>query len=320
VLNVLRTAVSAWPSAVFSLVIVLVDWEQIRGSSFPDIPNYVYKIDAIRWLGIDYFYLGETWIDYFKNEYAWFFVLYLIAKSSLDPLLALKIISGFSAFIYHRFLSIGAGNAMAFIFLLNPITIDLLSSQLRGAFAFSLLLAAVMLLRRQAFFFAGIPFLGLIHSAMFALGYLFLASHWLANFRSLSVRQKALIAAGLAAGFAVLISTIVPLVTLEIGDRRSFEGVETKSVLYVTFWLIWGVMLIVLARPRMDINWAYLYAIVICVSVPLMTILGFPGFRFLTLSLPIVFLSLTKLAPDQRILIGAGVILYQVVLFYYWIA
>jgi hypothetical protein len=318
-LSVLRTAISTSSSVAFSFLIVLVDWEQIRGSRFPDIPNYVYKIDAIRWLGIDYFYLGETWIDYLKNEYVWFFVLYLIAKSSLDPYLALKIISAFSAFIYHRFLAAGAGNVLAFILLLNPITIDLLSSQLRGAFAFSLFLAAVMLLRRQAIFVAGVPVFGLVHSAMFPLGYLFLASHWLANLRSLKVLQKALIAAGLAVGFAVLISIFAPMVTSAIGDRRSFEDVENKSVLYVTFWLIWGVMLIASARLRMDADWAYLYAIAICVSVPVMTVLGFPGFRLLALSLPIVFLSLMKLSPNQRIPVGAVAVLYQAALFYYWV-
>ena len=319
-MKVLRIAISAWSSVLFCLLIVLVDWEQVRGDKFPDILNYVYKIDAIRLLGVEYFYLGETWIDYLKNEYAWFFMLYLIAKSSLDPFFALKIISGFSAFVYHRFLATGVGNVLAFILLLNPITIDLLSSQLRGAFAFSLFLVAVMLLRRRVFFFATIPFLGYIHSAMFVLGSLFFASHWLANLRGLKTQQKIFIAVGFAASFAALISIIVPFILSTIGDRRSLEGVGNKSTLYVAFWLIWGVMLVVSIRSRLDIDWAYLFAIVICVSVPVMTILGFPGFRLLALSLPIVLLSLARLAANQRVFAGLGLILYQAVLFYYWIA
>jgi hypothetical protein len=137
--------------------------------------------------------------------------------------------------------------------------------------------------------------------------------------RSFKVQQKAFIAAGLAVSFAVVISVVAPVVTSTIGDRRNFEDVENKSVLYVAFWLIWGVMLIASARSRMDADWAYLYAIVICVSVPVMTVLGFPGFRLLALSLPIVFLSLMKLSPNQRIPVGTGLVLYQAALFYYWI-
>jgi hypothetical protein len=319
VLNVLRIVISTWPSILFSLLIVFVDWEQIRGSKFPDIPNYVHKIDAIRWIGVDYFYLGETWIDYLKNEYVWFLVLYLIAKSYLDPFLALKIISAFSAFVYHRFLAAGIGNVLASIFLLNPITIDLLSSQLRGAFAFSFFLVAVMLLRRRIMFYGAVPLLGFVHSAMFVFGCLFFASSWFANIRRLNAQYKVFIVAVLAVGFAFLIAFIAPLILSAIGDRRSFDEADNKSTLYVAFWLIWGVMLVVSIRPNMEINWAYLFAIAICVSVPVMTIFGFPGFRLLALSLPVILLSLTKLPTPWQFLAGVGMILYQVVLFTYWI-
>ena len=302
------------------MLIVLVDWEGVRGNQFPDVANYLYKIETIRWRGVEYFFIGETWIDYLKNEYAWFFFLYLIAKSSLDPILALKIVSGFCAFVYHRFLANGIGNILAFVFLLNPIIIDLLASQMRGAFAFSIFLVAVMLVRHRMLFYAVTLVLCFVHSAMFVLSPIYFTSHWLANIRGLKVQQKIIIAAGLAVGFALLIVTFAPIAMSTIGDRRNYDDASIKSVLYVTFWLAWGVMLIFSMRSRLDIDWAYLYAIFICVSVPIMTVLGFPSFRLLAISLPVVLLRFKLLAPKLQLVAGSGMLLYQVILFGYWIS
>jgi len=308
-------------SLLFAVLITFFPWEILRNNNqiFVDIQNYVYRIEATRQYGLTYFNVGETWIDYLKNEYLWILILSLIASSKLNPFLALKLISLFSAFVYHRFLSQGIGNVLAFIFLLNPITISLINSQVRSAFAFSLFLLALMIFKRPKLIYGTIPFLVFIHSAMFLIVVLYIVLQWFANHCRRTPQFKVFMVACGAIFVAIFVSKFIPPIMSLLEDRRNTLEYENSSILYVIFWLIWGGMLIEARRRKLTDDWKYLFAIMICVSVPVMTAMGFPGFRFLSMAFPLVMISLPKLGFWRQAFACLAWVYYQAILFDYWI-
>ena len=315
----LKSVYNLLASLLFAAIFISIPWEDLRGYPFVDLLNYLKTINEVRQYGFEYYDLGETWIDYLKNEYLWYLLTWIIATSSLEPLVALKMISAFCAFIYHRYLAVSIGNALAFLFLMNPISITLLGEQLRSAFAFSLLLLALMLFKRPQPIFITIPFLLFIHSAMIPLSMLFAATRWLADHRDLRPAFKALLVVFAAIAVALFVTKIVPALLVSIGDRRDVTTFEVQSLAYVAFWIVWGAMLVDAAGASLTDDWRYLFAVFITVSIPAMAILGFPGFRLLALAVPIILSTLPKLGQQRRFIAGLSFVLYQIILFDYWI-
>jgi hypothetical protein len=260
-----------------------------------------------------------VWLDYFNNEYIWLWIMNLIAQSSIDAIIAFKIIAAFNAIIFHRFLSLKTNVAIAFVFLLNPITIDLLNAQLRSGLAFSFFLIAIMLAWRTRTIIITLFVLTFVHTIMLGVLLLYVLSIFVAklNFASPIVKIICLVAFSTVFGLAV--SIYVPNLLISLSDRRDIRVYDNVSFFYVAFWIFWGAMLAILVQVNRRLNWDYFFGLAICVAVPTMVIGGFPGFRFLAISMPIIISCIAYLRPLPKTVMLITLFLYQVVQFTYWL-
>lgn len=306
-------------SFIFGIFIAFFPWEIVRHTElFIDLRNYVDRIEDIRVYGFYYIDLGSTWVDYFKNEYVWFLIIYIISNSFLDPLFALKLISSFCGFVYHKYLASSVGNTLAFILLLNPIAIGLINAQIRSALAFSVFLLLITVINNKKLRVVMLPIVIFIHSGMLFILATYIFTVQISKAYVLSPVQKIVIVAISAFIAALLLNAIVPEVLESIDDRRLYIQYSIVSASYVAFWVFWSFILIVSYNEHLQFDWPYYYGVFICLSVPTMVIIGFPGFRLFAMSLPIVFMCLPKLAINNYRTAIVSICLYQVLQFYYW--
>ena len=130
-------------AVLFALFIVFFPWVAIRGDEFEDVVNYATRIYMLRDFGMHYFIWEDSIFGWLKFEFLWFKMLVFASQMDIHPLVFVKTITAISAFLTYQFLCRYLGIGWSFVVLTNPITIDLLSSQIRSAFAFSLLLTAI---------------------------------------------------------------------------------------------------------------------------------------------------------------------------------
>lgn len=309
-------------SMLFSLTIMFFPWEFIRvGGEFADVHNYTLRMYQIQNFGINYFSWENSIIGWMKFEFLWFQLLAIGAESNIDPLLFFKIITGLSAFLFYKYLSTYLNKWWSFIILINPITIDLLSSQIRSAFAFALFLTLINFKFRSSVNWIQIIALILlpfIHTSMVVVLAFYVLSKGLSRFPWPSARVKVLITIVFAISTAIFFVYFVPVLAEAFEDRRNFSEIVTKSFAYVSFWLLWGTVLALSVRKEVCRRWEYFFAMIICISAPLMDTMGSPGFRFVALSIPIIFVTLPMFRNLIRNQMIALTPFYGIMLFFYW--
>jgi hypothetical protein len=309
-------------SVLFIIVIIFIPWETVRGSSFADVQNYVARINQLKDFGADYFLWENTFIGLLKFEFLWFQLLDFSSQINIDPLLFLNILTGISAFLLHRYMIASLGGWWSFVILINPITIDLLSSQIRSALAFSLFLTVISLKLKPSIDwtrYIWLILLPFIHTGMIVVLAFYALSNFLAKIRHPRSTGKVLISIILAIGVAASITFFTTTIFSAVGDRRNFLLIETKSFSYVLFWLLWGIALALSISRENCQRWEYFFAMTICISAPLMDILGTSGFRFIALSIPIIFSTLPLLSKQIKKIIILVLPFYWFVTFFYWL-
>ncbi|WP_133056354.1 hypothetical protein [Limimaricola soesokkakensis] len=306
---------------VFTFLIAVVPWDYVRNAEFADVENYVSRIDILKTHGLDYYDYNKSIVGLLTFEYAWVRLLTFLARNNLDPQQILGILSAISAFLTHRFLSRYLGGIAAILILANPITIDLLVSQVRSALAFSIVLTAVQMqegsLRRLLpyILFAVAPF---IHTGMILVIFVYFLSVWLSRRRSSTLLNSAFLTAGLGLLSGLVISTTVVDIAQAMGDRRNFSDTETKSLSYMFFWFLWAALLVIQASARSTRTWYYHFSLYICIAVWVMESSGIASFRFIALSIPIIALSSIHLHKRARIIAWVAMLFYNFLLYYYW--
>lgn len=130
-------------SLLYAALIIWFPWEELRGSEFSDIANYLRRVERIRLYSLDYFDFGDSILSMLSSEFAWSWLTAIFLNLGFTGEGFLMVMSGFSAFVASWFLARRVGGLAAMIMLLNPISIDLYASQIRSAVAFSVFLLAV---------------------------------------------------------------------------------------------------------------------------------------------------------------------------------
>ncbi|WP_288012590.1 hypothetical protein [Diaphorobacter sp.] len=299
-------------------IMLLIPWELIRGAEFADLRNYLSRIYLLEDYGESYFYWENDLLGWLKFEIIWFKILSLVVDLGVSPDVFFDLITAVSALVAHQFLSRYVGGWWALAILVNPISVDLFSSQLRSAFAFSLILLALMA-RSQAvrvLLFSVAPF---VHAGMaFILAFLFVSWAFV-RLVNIGVRVKLFFILVSSVLIAFFVAKYVPQFASEIGDRRDFALFSTKSVAYVAFWFIWIAFLALSVAETLQEDWRIYYTILVGVSASLMDVLGVPGFRFIALSIPILFSAQEFIKKEYKLTVfGAGA-MYLVSLYYFWI-
>ena len=260
------------------------------------------------------------WLSF---EYFWFRLLAAAAYANVEPLVFMKAVTLVASFLTHRFLAARVGPAMAFLVLANPISIDLLSSQTRSAFAFALFLTAAdwMVARRHAAFrylaFAALPF---IHTATLAIIAVYGATNWLAAWsKPRPPLFKALLVLAGASSFVLAVVFVLPQLAEAAGDRRDLSAYRTKTLLYLSFWFAAAGALAISYGRAACARWEYLFALFVCAAAPIIEALGRPGFRFVALSIPLTWIGLGFTTGWTRRLVRFGAAAYLALLYYYWV-
>ena len=309
-------------SALFALFVAFMPWEAIRGDAFADLANYARRMEQISDYGTGYFEWTDSLVGWLSFEYFWFRLLALAAAAEIEPAAFMRAVTLVAAFLTHRFLAARVGPLVAFVVLANPITIDLLSSQTRSAFAFALFLTAAdwLVARRHLHWryaaFAALPF---IHTAAIAFVAFYTYAIALAAQRWLAPALKAALTLLLAGAFVAAVVVVLPGLAEAAGDRRGALAYETKTLTYLLFWFLAAGALAVSYDRTATARWEYVFALLVCTAAPLIEALGRPGFRFVALSLPVIWIGLGFTRGWVRWASMAASVAYGVLLYGYWI-
>jgi hypothetical protein len=320
--NFVSFVFSKWSSLLYAGLLVVLPWEAIRGNEFADVQNYTLRIKIIQEHGSDYFLWDWSIVGLLKFEFLWFQIISLAASNDFEAVLFVKSITAICAFINHNYLKRTFGAWWGMAILINPITIDLLSSQVRGALAFSLflLLTGNRLENSPKKINAALLFaLPFIHTAMIYVLLVYFLSITLSKRKNFNSELKNITAIAFAVCGGVAIFLVVPSLAEAVGDRRNFSQVAVKSIAYLAFWILWGLLLSLNNSNIPHSRWEYYFAIIICLSGALLDILGIPGFRFIALSVPIIFATLPFATKDAKNILIIASPIYGALLFAYWI-
>ena len=309
-------------SLLFAAFVAFLPWEAVRGDAFADLANYSARMHQLQDHGVQYFHWEDSLLGWLRFEYFWFRLLALAAYLNIEPLVFMKGVTLAASFLTHRFLAARVGPVVAFLVLANPISIDLLSSQTRSAFAFALFLTVAdwLVAKRHApLRLAALAALPFIHSATIAVIAVHAAARFVAFRTALAPLAKAALTLAGAAMFVVAMVFVLPELSGAVGDRRNLAAYESKTLMYLSFWFLAAGALAISYGPEACGRWEYLFALFVCTSAPVVEALGRPGFRFVALAVPLIWIGLGFTRGIVRRAAFLGSAGYLVLLYYYWV-
>ena len=185
-----RSTYSVLLGIFFALFISALPWEALRGSTFPDLLNYIKKIEDIRLYGFFFDQQISSPINYLTHEYLWFCISYLVAISDVDPRLALALLSSFCAYAYITYLYDRTKSVYICLMLANPIAVTLLASQIRGAVAMAIVLLVARKSNKHWHIVVALLVVSFIHLAMAAVLGIAVAAYYIStrNIRTRDIR------------------------------------------------------------------------------------------------------------------------------------
>lgn len=318
----IKLLIDKWSSFLYAGILIALPWESIRGNEFADIRNYTSRIETIQKYGGDYYFWEWSLTGLLRFEFLWFKIISFAAEQNIEAIVFLKSITAISSFINHNYLKKFIGAWWSFVVLLNPITIDLLSSQVRSALAFSIFLLIIdnnkekIVKNFKLTLLLTLPF---VHTAMIYVLVIYFISNIFSKLKLFSNEVKS-IAVILLSMASIMLVTVIGSVFIEaIDDRRNLSNFAVKSFSYVVFWIFYGLFLAINKSNLSHSRWEYYFAIIICLSCATMDIFGIPGFRFIALSIPIIFSIFPLAANDMKKILFVATMIYGFLLFLYWI-
>lgn len=310
-----------WMSLFFSFFYVyIIDWSYFH--AFPDINNYIYRMEYLANGGIEIIYRG---ISYFFSEPLWKYILQLLANIfNKDAYLSgFYLIAFFSLIIYAFFTFRKINPFLAIIFFFNPMFIDLIMGQTRIALAFSLLLLAFSIKNKKQFlaiFFTICAIL--IHTAsLLFVGIYFILLFLYSKFNE---RSYYILAFFFSIAISITIRYIAPIILAMAGDRR--VDVTTYGSSSLTYSFIWMAISLLLALFSCDYNGKQKnksiiigYSIIMTGMFFFSSLMGLYGERFVAVAIPLIIIAIDALPKYYRemtfILLG----LYLEIQWIYWL-
>ena len=312
-------------SIFFSFFFVFViPWEKLV--YFVDFDFYLNRLNLLYDSGItsdrqrDYFGLGLLF-----SEPLWLLILIYMPYIFSDLTNGLSAISFFSLLIYSYYTFRNTNFIVSAILLLNPIFISLIMSQLRIAFAFSLLLLAFQLLKNKQIIAVALSVCAvLIHTAS-----LIFISVYFANIllRKIFKNHNQYF-------FVMFFSPIMLVVLLNyflipvldfFSDvervRYSIGTVETSSLLFSFVYLFFCLLIYILPKNKKYEQYIDIIAYTIFMGSLffILSVFGIYGSRFVAVIFPFFLISIGCLRSIYRNLTYLLMFLYQLVYFSYWI-
>lgn len=307
----------------FGWTTTFIAWDELRGNAFTDVINYNLRIERIRQYGMDVYLDDFNPIKLLSREPLWASLIEFGVYLGVDTVSFLKIITFFTAAIAFLFVAPQLGNVWAFALLLNPISIDLYNSQARAALAFSLIIVGYAmwvrggLLRVLAFG----PVLAslLTHTSMTIVVAFLALSLGISNI-ALSPRSRNLICFAIAVSAAYAFVLLGNELLSYAADRRVISEFAVRSASYLAIWLLIGLLFVFQFSIKFSTNPVGLYSILVLTFSVLSELLGMTAFRLVAVSLPFIFSSFALVADRARLAVLMIALLYNFILFSYWLA
>ena len=309
-------------AAVFAIAVVIF-FSEVRSDYFSsnyDRSNYVDRIEYLQ--GVDAVDLisFNTVLSLLSAELGWQYVLFIIGHLLQSPENGLNLIAVISLWIFAVFcLRYHTSPYITFLFLLNPIVIDLVMCQSRSALALAILMLAHMSGRRFWFLIGAVVAQSIHFSAIVFVAIYVLSRYVSANLPlfSYSIKKSVVMGGGVLFAYLILFGRNAFLVLS--GDYRGLIEYGSSSILYFLFWFYLLFMLVLLPKNAGRRSWQYFYAICILTLSLIFTLANFYNTRFIALTFPIILNSISDMTRPVQYLLYAGLFLYQSVQYYYWI-
>lgn len=306
-------------TAIFgALIIALIPWPSLREAPYIDRANNAGYIDhapnRISWFDYD------TAISKISYEYGWhWFLAFCTETLSLNSEQIFFFISFCLLFASILLISIKY-NRWGFIFLLNPIFIDFAFSQLRLAFAMTIIYVAYFLYSRSnKLYIPLILIVPFIHTSTLLFIFVFAAAIFLESLKTKSQVLKTTAAVAAGSLIAIVTGPLMAKILSSFNDRRADYEDMSSPLLYMIFWIVYYLYLIIKAYlekiPR-DISFY--------ISLIILTVVFFNSFlsgyssRFLAACFPFIILTLLKINGSEKPIIWLAYIGYTLMLWWFW--
>lgn len=304
---------------LFSLFISFFPWEKFRAYEYTDrLNNYnyiTYYTNKIEWFEYN------SAISYISYEWLWHFLLNFLSNNlGFSAFFIFFIISFLNAISFSKILYKNLGIGAIFL-LINPNFIDFNQSQLRLAFASSILGFSYLLFlkNKKILAFILLLFTPFIHtSSLIFLLFAFLS--FLVNnyFSNNNMKFLILSIIGFFSGFVM-----GPLRTIILGffeDRRAEFSDMSSPFITISFWVITYLTLgILILLNKIKLNFEICFSLIILSLI--FSNIFFPIYssRFISATFPFLLISLFSLPKEFRLIGLVGYSLYSLFLWVFWI-
>lgn len=306
-------------SGVFSLVMILIPWEEIWGSSFVDrtvyTNHFLYGVSVLEYASFD------TWLSYITNEYLWHVLIGELINSGVNIEVIFNVIAFILLFFMSLFVVQKAGYSYT-LFLVNPLIIDLAHSQLRLALAMSLLMLSYALLKYKKWPIAVVISVvaSMVHTASILVLLFWVIAYIIGRYSSyVNTRKNNFILLLFFSFFcSFLLGPAREAVLLFIGDRRINYHDMSSTLAYMSYWIgLLGAYFVsqkTLIRSTEN-RFSFIVLAVACGNY----LFGFYSQRFLALGLPFIIATISEFPPRIKLMCIGAYILYAALQWIYWL-
>jgi len=306
-------------SSVLSLVLAAIPWESWRGSEYYDRENYTNTIDNS--LNKIYWFDYDTFLSKLSNEWLWHkFLDFSVDILHLNSAEILFFISVFLVFTSSLFLARRYGY-LSVIFLLNPLFINFMYSQLRLAFVMALLFVSYYLYKKNNKLYLLLvlttPF---IHTSAITFVAMFAAALMFEKTVKIKPIFKTTLSILIGFGIGIATGPLMSTILTAIDDRRSEYIDMSSSIVYMSFWLIlfayFSLKGLFESKHR---TFSFYISLMVLTLVAVQTVMGGYASRFLVALFPFVIAAMLETKAKEQPIVIISYWAYSFMLWFYWI-
>jgi len=297
--------------------VYIISWIDIKGHDFEDIVQYIRRMVYLHHGGKEGNYVGLQWLT---SEPLWKYIIMQLANIFDDYRLAMYWVSFVSLALHASFLFRRVPVLIAFIFLVNPMSVDLMMAQVRIALAFGLVLVAYDLESKKV----AIPLLiaaTLIHASM----PIFIGMYYILYQLNQRVEPKKLylVALGMGLLMALFMKFGMNPILHFIGDRRADYANDSvvSTISYSMIWILVSGLIATFANfSNEKERIVATYVIVFMSFFFFASTLGVFGKRYVAVNMVVILASIGLLPKHFKEWTYVLLFSYNIYLFKFWLS